>query len=163
MTSLELLSYLRSRDVTLWVEGDRLRYSAPSGVITPDLRDELGKHKDELLAFLPKTDSTNGFTRPPIRPIPRQAEYLASFSQWRLWFVDRLSPSPVYTSGNCMRLTGPLNVAALEQSLNEIVRRHEALRTTLSEVGDRLLQVITPHSTTRLTISDLRGITEPAE
>ena len=77
--------------------------------------------------------------------------------------MDRLSPSPAYNTASAMRLTGPLNVAVLERCLNEIVRRHEALRTTFSEVGDQLLQVITPHSTTRLTISDLRGITEPAE
>ena len=46
MTLLELLSALRARDVKLWVDGERLRYSAPSGVMSSELREELAKHKN---------------------------------------------------------------------------------------------------------------------
>src|SRR5205085_8832679 len=54
-----------------------------------------------------------------------------SFAQQRLWFIDQLEPNnSAYNITTALRLTGSLNVNALERCLNEIVRRHEALRTT---------------------------------
>ena len=58
-----------------------------------------------------------------------------SFAQQRLWFLDRLSPeNPTYKLPAAVRLPGPLNLSALQQTLNEIVRRHEVLGTAFSEV-----------------------------
>jgi pyochelin synthetase len=53
MTATELLADLAQQGVQLWVEGDRLRYRAPKGALTPSLRDGLLAHKSELLALLP--------------------------------------------------------------------------------------------------------------
>src|SRR5947209_2851822 len=54
-----------------------------------------------------------------------------SFAQERLWFIDQLEPGiPSYNIPASIQLIGPLNAVALEKSLNEVVRRHEALRTT---------------------------------
>ncbi|MGH8688419.1 MAG: hypothetical protein ACREVQ_12010, partial [Burkholderiales bacterium] len=47
-----LLAELRSRDVQLWADGERLRCSAPAGVLTPELRDRLARHKGDILDFL---------------------------------------------------------------------------------------------------------------
>src|SRR5712691_4486257 len=56
-----------------------------------------------------------------------------SFAQQRLWFLNQLMPgNPVHNISSAMRLKGRLKVAALEQALSEIVRRHEALRTTFA-------------------------------
>src|SRR5687767_9377521 len=53
-----------------------------------------------------------------------------SFAQQRLWFLEQLSPgSPVYNVIEALRLHGALDIPALERSLQEIIRRHEALRT----------------------------------
>ncbi len=66
-----------------------------------------------------------------------------SFAQQRLWFLDQYEPDNIlYNLADAIRLKGALNVTALEQSLNEIVRRHEALRTTFFIVDDRPVQVI---------------------
>src|ERR1044072_6186232 len=54
-----------------------------------------------------------------------------SFAQQRMWFLDQLDPGqPLYNIAVAVRLTGTLNIVALEQSINEIVKRHEMLRTT---------------------------------
>ena len=68
-----------------------------------------------------------GLQAPPIVPVPRDGELPLSFAQQRLWFIDQLEPgSSVYNFPAAVRLKGPLNLVALKQSLNEIVKRHEA-------------------------------------
>ena len=102
-----------------------------------------------------------GLQAPPIVPVPRDGELPLSFAQQRLWFIDQLEPGcSVYNFPAAVRLKGPLNVVALKQSLNEIVRRHEALRTTFAIVEGRPVQVIAPLLTLPLPIVDLRGLPE---
>ena len=80
-----------------------------------------------------------------------------SFGQQRLWFLDQYEPNNIlYNIADAIRLHGALNVAALEQSLSEILRRHEALRTTFSIVDDRPVQVINKAADFSLTVFDLR-------
>ena len=79
-----------------------------------------------------------------------------SFAQQRLWFLDQLEPErATYNLCDAFRLHGSLQVAALEQSLNEIVRRHEALRTTFATEEGEPIQVITPTLTLHLSVVDL--------
>src|SRR5215213_6118799 len=83
-----------------------------------------------------------------------------SFAQERLWFIDRLEPgSAVYNLPMAWRL-GPLDEAALERALGEIVRRHEALRTTFREVDGSPVQVIAPFGGFTLPVEDLSGLGE---
>ena len=87
---------------------------------------------------------------PPLQPVSRERDLPLSFAQQRLWFLHQLEPdSPAYNSARAYRVTGPLNVAALAQSLDEIVRRHEILRTTFATIEGRPVQVIAPAMTLR--------------
>jgi amino acid adenylation domain-containing protein len=71
----------------------------------------------------------------------------ASFAQQRLWFLDQLIPgNTIYNVPTAIRLTGSLYLAALEQTLNEIVSRHESLRTTFIELDGQPLQAIPTES-----------------
>jgi amino acid adenylation domain-containing protein len=80
-----------------------------------------------------------------------------SFAQQRLWFLDQYEPnSSVYNIPSALRLRGSLNIGALEQSLNEIIRRHESLRTTFSMVDGNPLQVIAPVIKLSFAAVDLR-------
>ena len=105
--------------------------------------------------------------------IPRRDDtdsFPLSFAQQRLWFLDQFEPgSPFYNIPAAVRLTGPLNVAALEHSLNEIVRRHEVLRATFVAVKGQPVQVIapamtviTPKLTPALPVTDLRHLPQEA-
>ncbi len=81
-----------------------------------------------------------------------------SFAQQRLWFLDSLAPgNPFYNVSTALRLTGLLNLTALKQTFNEIVRRHETLRTTFVMVEGELLQAIRPSLTIPLPVIDLRN------
>src|SRR5205085_4476415 len=68
-----------------------------------------------------------------------------SSAQQRLWFLDRLEPeNPFYTISTALKLPTPLHIEALECALNEIVQRHEILRTTFAMVDEQPVQVIAP-------------------
>ncbi len=84
-----------------------------------------------------------------------------SYSQRRLWFLDQYEPnSSVYNVPSALRLKGSVELGALERSLNEMVRRHEALRATFSMVGGEPVQVIAPSLAIVLSIEDLSDCPE---
>ncbi len=82
-----------------------------------------------------------------------------SFAQQRLWFLDRSIPgNTIYNVPTAIHLTGALNLTALEQTFNEIVRRHETLRTTLIVEDGQPLQAIAPSATIPLHVLDLQQL-----
>jgi amino acid adenylation domain-containing protein len=93
--------------------------------------------------------------------IPRRGELTPcppSFAQQRLWFLEQLTPgTAAYNEPLAIQLEGALNVPALEKSLNEIVRRHEALRTTFAIQDGQPVQIIAPMLSVQLPIVDLRN------
>jgi amino acid adenylation domain-containing protein/non-ribosomal peptide synthase protein (TIGR01720 family) len=93
---------------------------------------------------------------PPIKRIARSQELPLSFAQQRLWFLSEFEPdSPFYNIPAAVRLEGHLNLAALEQSFNEILRRHEVLRTNFRTVEGQAVAVITPTTPQLLSVIDL--------
>ncbi len=79
-----------------------------------------------------------------------------SYAQQRLWFLDQLYPgSPLYNIPAAIQLNGPLHIRALQHSLNEIVRRHEVLRTTFTVIEGQPVQAVIPQLTLALPVIDL--------
>jgi hypothetical protein len=110
-------------------------------------------------ALVSAQHATQGFEVPPIVPTARTARLPLSFAQQRLWFLDQLEPDNVlYNIPIALRLSGTLNVDALEQSLNEVVRRHEILRTTFCAIDDEPMQVIAPCLQLVLPLVDLTDL-----
>jgi amino acid adenylation domain-containing protein len=156
---VEFLSYLRSLDINIFVEGSRLRCNAPEGIITPELRAEISQRKAEIISFLQAANRTSNFTPAPIVPMGREGNLPLSFAQQRLWFLDQLVPNnPFYNVPAALRVTGALNFPALQQTFNEIVRRHEALRTTLAVVEDQQVQRISAPFHLPIYVFDLRNL-----
>ena len=98
---------------------------------------------------------------PSLRPVSREEGLPLSFAQERLWFLEQLEPgNTAYNIAAAYRLRGPLDVAALERSLNEIVRCHEVLRTTFATMDGRPVQVIAPEMSLTLPVEDLQELPE---
>ncbi|HEX6371116.1 MAG TPA: amino acid adenylation domain-containing protein [Longimicrobium sp.] len=96
---------------------------------------------------------------PPVVPIDRTRPLPLSFAQERLWFLDRLQPhDAAYNVARVLRVAGPLDVPALERALGDVVRRHEALRTTFREADDAAVQVIAPFAGFALPVDDVSGL-----
>ena len=87
-----------------------------------------------------------------------------SFVQQRLWFIQQLEPDSIaYNIPLTLRLSGRLDLATLEKSLNEILRRHEILRTTFKSIDSEPVQFISPPSLVRLEVVDLSQFDEVAK
>ncbi|MFC8723521.1 condensation domain-containing protein, partial [Kitasatospora sp. NPDC057198] len=100
-----------------------------------------------------------------VRPVVRDAGPLpVSFAQQRLWFLDQLEPgSGEYLVRVALRLSGRLDVVALEGALGGLLERHEVLRSSFREVDGRPVQVVEPCAVWPLKRVDLRGVGDAAE
>ncbi len=136
-TVMQLISQLGAAGIKLWLDeeslarGDNeLRFKAPKGALTPELKARLISQKAEVIAFLlhSKTDPAQ-----IISIIERNTEglYPLSFAQQRFWFLDRLEPgNPALHIPAALRITGPLNIESLRLAFARLAARHESLRTS---------------------------------
>ncbi|MGZ4113381.1 MAG: condensation domain-containing protein, partial [Tumebacillaceae bacterium] len=99
---------------------------------------------------------------PPLVPMVRESEVIPlSFAQQRLWFFDQFAPgNSMYNLPQAMRLQGALDLTALQQTLNEIVQRHEALRTTFVAVNGQPMQKIASSLEVQVRHVDLTHLAE---
>jgi amino acid adenylation domain-containing protein len=161
MSIAEFVSDLRKLDVRLSVNGQRLRLNAPKGVLTDTLRAQIAERKQELLQFLNDYEQSAALIPQPILRRTGSDSAPLSFAQERLWFLAQLEPgSAVYNICRAFRLTGNLNIAALESSLSEILRRHEILRSQIRIVNGRPVQVAVAVPRFEVPVIDLRSLTE---
>jgi amino acid adenylation domain-containing protein len=127
--------------------------------IAPPARPELSAAKRALLEA-----RLGGLYRAsPLLRADRTADVPLTYDQERFWFLDRVgqggTPYNIFTG---RRMQGGLDAAALEQALAEVVRRHDALRTTFREVDGVPIQVIAPFTGFALPAEDLSEL-DPAE
>ncbi|MEH2216414.1 MAG: amino acid adenylation domain-containing protein [Nostoc sp.] len=110
-----------------------------------------------LAQLIKQGNKEQQWQRPAIERIPHEGLLPVSFAQERVYFIQQLAPeNSAYQFQATMRFTGQLNVPVLQQSLNEIVLRHEIFRTTYTAVNGRLFQVIHPHQSISFTVIDLQ-------
>ncbi|MBR8837985.1 MAG: amino acid adenylation domain-containing protein [Stigonema ocellatum SAG 48.90 = DSM 106950] len=159
MKVVEFLSYLNSLDIKIWLEEQKLRYQAPKGVMTSEIKEEIATRKPEIIAFLKQAKTPSSAAELAIIPVSRDEDLPLSFAQQRLWFLHQLSPdSTAYNLLEALLLEGSFNLVALEQSLSELIRRHEVLRTTFPMVEGKPIQRIAPPRAVTLPILDLQGL-----
>ncbi|HEX6291359.1 MAG TPA: amino acid adenylation domain-containing protein, partial [Herpetosiphonaceae bacterium] len=96
---------------------------------------------------------------PPIQPVEWDGPLPLSFAQQRLWLLDQFEPNTAtYNIPAAVRLRGSLDLAALERTLTEIVRRQASLRTTFTQVAGQPVQVIAATPIVPLPVIDLRSL-----
>nr|AGS49327.1 long-chain-fatty-acid--CoA ligase [uncultured bacterium esnapd2] len=117
------------------------------------------------VAELDKALNTSDAVRPPVVPVrPRPDRLPLSFAQQRLWFLDKLEDgAATYNTPVALRLSGDLNVAALRQAIEDVVLRHESLRTIFAEDDQGAYQVILDSAEIDLPVVEVAGDTIAAE
>ncbi len=111
----------------------------------------------ELAAALATMQPTQ--ERPPLVAVERNGPLPLSFAQERLWLLQQIDPQSVgYNIPGALRLTGPLNLGALQRALDGIITRHESLRTIFVTAAEAPTQLIQPVTTVALRQIDLRHL-----
>jgi NRPS condensation-like uncharacterized protein len=134
-------------------------------IMKPDNRSErlknLSPEKRKLLLKALRKDAVQTEESKRIKRRFQQEYAPLSFAQQRLWFLDKLSPqNSAYNLPAAVRLKGQLNLPALQQTFNEIVRRHEVLRTAFAEINGQPAQVISPDIKFNVTVINLQNLPE---
>ena len=157
-TIVEFLSDLNKIDVKVWVEGNRLHYNAPKGVLSSALRAELSERKPEILALLQETTPLPTVKPDPERrydPFPlttiQRAYWLGRSEAFELGQIS----AHIYVEIECP----DLDPERLNGAWQKIVDRHEMLRAVVSPDGQqRILEKVPAYE---IEFSDLRGKAEP--
>jgi amino acid adenylation domain-containing protein/non-ribosomal peptide synthase protein (TIGR01720 family) len=159
MKVAEFLSYLNSLEIKLWLEEEKLKYQAPQGAMTPEIKQEIGTRKPEILAFLRSAITPSKTFESVISPVARSEDLPLSFAQQRMWFIYQMDQqNSAYNEALTIRLTGRLNIDILEQTINAIIQRHESLRTTFPMVEGKPIQKIAPFLKIKLLVVNLKDI-----
>ncbi|MEH1902755.1 MAG: amino acid adenylation domain-containing protein [Nostoc sp.] len=150
----EFLRHLKRLDIYISLADGRLHCNAPKGALTPEIKTQLANRKADIVTWLQQNQIQ------PLCPVKRTENLPLSFAQARLWFLEQLDTgNTAYSVPNAYQLTGNLNIAALEQTITELLRRHEVLRTNLQAVNGAPVQVIHSPQKITLPIINLEGLT----
>lgn len=163
MTTSELLSRLQQQGIRLWEENDGLRYSAPTGTMTAELRSAIRQRKSEIIEALQAgTGSAKGLSRIP--SIPVASHYALSNAQQRLWILSQMDAgSSAYNIPLHLQLEGELDSGFLERAIQQVVDRHESLRTTFTTVDGEPGQIVGDPGRHRLPVVDIADRQDPAD
>ncbi|OFA06940.1 non-ribosomal peptide synthetase [Duganella sp. HH101] len=156
--TLDIPSFLLemgNQGVRFSVANGKLRSHSAKGTLSAAAQATIREYKDAILAFL---DAAFG-GEAQATPIPRARRdqpLPLSFAQQRLWFLDRFTPNAAtYNIAGAFNLSGTLDLAALRQTFDEIVRRHEALRTSFPLVDGAPVQHIAEQLALDIAVTDL--------
>lgn len=149
MSVAEMLASLAEGGVELWFEGDRLRFRAPKGALSPEQRATVSSRRDEVLDHLRAEAAAKNTTFP------------LSFSQQSLWFLHQQAPdSTAYHLAMSTRILSGVDVASLRHAVQAIVDRHAILRTTYRIVDGSPAQQVAGYVSAGLEVHDVPGITD---
>jgi len=158
----QLLVELRCLGIRLFLEQDELRFSAPKGVMTPDIMAQLKAQKAGLTLLLQQASTAEDGLAEALRPFASSHIAPLSFAQQRMWFLFRLEgASPSYNILQASRLYGDLDTDILKRSFNYLIKRHESLRTRFSENDDGVAQQLVEDDVAlAIEIKDFSGFTQ---
>ena len=163
---VQLLSEIREKGILISIDGEDLKIKAPKGAFSKELQHEISERKSDLIDFLNKTSRKKSFQN--IKKTKRDVHIPLSFAQQRLWFLDKLEQgqSAAYNIPMSIRVQGNLDILILKETLNEIVKRHEVLRTVFKEPQKEdgkftePVQVILPELFIEIPVTDISSINE---
>jgi non-ribosomal peptide synthetase component F/aryl carrier-like protein len=158
-----LLSTAQHQGIRLWLKDGQLHYRLPKGGSELPVFTEIRQRKHEVLAFL-RGRREASLSIPDLQPQPRPLHLPLSFSQRRLWVVEQLGLArAAYNIGSSLRLRGEFDLRAFELSLQEVVRRHESLRTRIETIDGEGYQVIEPPEPLHADLRDLSALEPEAQ
>ena len=159
MAIQELLDRLANHQIQLRLDGEHLCVQG-SLDSSSDLIAELRRHENAIVAFLRQSATTP----PALADMEQFGDSPLSFAQERIWFLEQLSPGSVaYNIAAAYRLRGAISIAGLEWSLNQMIAKHSALRTTILIRDGHPAQHVSQFVFSPLTVEDLTHSKNPIQ
>ncbi|MES2295470.1 MAG: amino acid adenylation domain-containing protein [Pseudomonadota bacterium] len=162
MNIVQFLADLRQSGIRIGAQGGELVLEGRTDLLTEALIEQIRARKGALIAFFADGEHDENALVPIVRARsewPASDRCALSFAQQRLWFLDQYEPgSAFYNIPSAMRLVGDLDVAVLERSLNEVMRRHESLRTSFASAMGEVSQRMAAHQLLPLALTDLADL-----
>ncbi|MFX1815336.1 condensation domain-containing protein, partial [Paraburkholderia sp. A1RI_3L] len=152
-----LLSTLHREGVQIWVHDGELRLRSMRSRMKPEQMTRIRRLKSEIIARLRAPGAPRGLPR-----ADRARDLPLSSGQEALWFLYQLDAGAAYTLPHALKVTGPLDLAALEAAYGGIKLRHEVLRTRIEMADDRPVQRIDPPDAARIVFEDVSAWPEAA-
>ena len=153
-----MIADFRQRSIVFRLENEQLVCDAPRGAMTPELIEQVQRNKEAIIDYLKQKNDQDApkVRRDTIPKVSRDSDIPLSFSQESLWFFEQLNPgTSAYNIPLRIRIAASVDSDILQRSLDEIARRHEALRTCFRIVRGAPTQVIMPPSAVSLAVVDL--------
>lgn len=164
MNLMELVALCAERKIKLGLDGANLRVRAPAGALTPELQALLRQHKEALIGLLQSQDA--------LAPLPKAPSSASgdgmlevSSAQRSLWFLHQAAPESVaaYNLRRALHLEGALDLAQWTLALEDVVARHESLRTSFRSVDGRPVAKLEPTLRPPLELVDLSALDPEAQ
>ena len=159
MTFVQLLNALNTAQIRVWSTEGKLNFKAPKGKLTPKIKAAMIEHKDELISFV----SDNNAVQEPVR-VSADEPVALSHAQQSLWVFEQMHPdSHYYHSLHSIEINGQLNETTLQSALNLLIKRHQALRTSVEEYQGVLLQKVRETMPLPIHFEDFSTISDPLQ
>ncbi|KPA09300.1 Tyrocidine synthetase 3 [Candidatus Magnetomorum sp. HK-1] len=159
---INLLTHICKLDIKLWVEEGRLRYNAPKGAFTNEIRDKILKNKPEIIEYLSQSGLVLSETEEEITIVSRNQDLPLSSTQERLWFLYLMDEKSFgyNVPPTVLQIKGSLDIHILKQAVNEIIKRHEILRTNFNIKNDLPVQIVSKNVAIDLTVIQIQHLSE---
>lgn len=162
----EFIESLSKQNIELFLEDGSLKFRSPKGALTKEVLSEIKNRKSEIIDYLVKKTEENdkSILFSPITPVPKKDSYPLSATQKRMFVLNRLDgKSTSYNTTITLKINGRPDVKKLEMVFDEIVSRHESLRTTFTMIDGEPAQIIHETAEFKLEYEELYGKTEKIE
>jgi aspartate racemase len=161
MTVVEFISSLHKSDIILTLDNGKIKCSAPKGVLTPDIAEQIKQRKSELIDFLNEALTASASLESPIVQQDFHGQQPLSIAQTSLWYVNQMMPTQLgYNLPSAFKLSGKLNITLLEKCFTEFITRHEIMRARYISLNGEPVQIIDPPYQVKFDITDLSQSTD---
>ena len=141
MKASDLILELKQEEIDLQVVNGQLEIKAPKGKLSSQKISKIKQFKDDLVALINKANAHTSYSK--IEAIEPSEYYEVSHGQRRLWIMNHFERNQVaYNISSCYRLEGVLNISAFERTFENLIERHEILRTTFHMIDGDLKQKV---------------------
>ncbi|WP_217607366.1 non-ribosomal peptide synthetase, partial [Chitinophaga sp. GbtcB8] len=163
---LKIMKAARAEGITFFLEKGKVKMKVPEGKkIADNLLNDIRKHKEEIAQLLQHDLSNAGNTKRKINIADRNntRHFPLAFSQERLWFLDQLQGSQDYHIPVILRLKGNLLAEGVQYALQQVINRHEVLRSIIGNENGIPYQVVMPADSLKLDYNEVAITAEEAE